>query len=477
MFALATRNFVEEVEDNGSLIPVTSLIDTIALLTVVVKRRRFWCWQKSKYLPTGFNLNDILTGDTPIKPVVVETDFIKYSGTFSDNIQGTVDANFSKYSVKLQGEDSSKLQSSFGSLKKEEIDMQKLLQDSKDKVLDMSHCLIQQTKEKQRRVFGIVKDRIVTTQPCSVIEEVQQGGQCGGSLSTCGPKMTKFLLKENASLGNDSDITMEIPTNTPIAYSLIELKIKHNGQYELCVLSDTNGGFDKVDATARMKDQPSISGAPAHSSDNSCLQQELDQLSDHFQLLSALPASTRSALLQQITKLLQDQITISALQDVLEQMCVDKGSASVDFKTTASQKQNVQAILDLLQQSSPEEPTEKSRSTSLHTALHLLISALDEMTNDCLAALEMCCSPAVLGILELLVQCASKNGELPLSAEASSVLTEAIYGKIEHLFASCNVSLRRNGDMVKAEINKQPGNLPLVLCIVIRSLASLAQGV
>lgn len=55
----------------------------------------------------------------------------------------------------------------------------------------MSHCLIQQTKEKQRRVFGIVKDRIVTTQPCSVIEEVQQGGQCGGSLSTCGPKMTK----------------------------------------------------------------------------------------------------------------------------------------------------------------------------------------------------------------------------------------------------------------------------------------------
>lgn len=171
MFALATRNFVEEVEDNGSLIPVTSLNNTIALLTVVVKRRRFWCWQKSKYLPTGFNLNDILTGDTPIKPgkpqkqhengrmchsllsqdhrnlifflkyiylpfaVVVETDFIKYSGTFSDNIQGTVDANFSKYSVKLQGEDSSKLQSSFGSLKKEEIDMQKLLQDSKDKLV------------------------------------------------------------------------------------------------------------------------------------------------------------------------------------------------------------------------------------------------------------------------------------------------------------------------------------------------------
>lgn len=56
---------------------------------------------------------------------------------------------------------------------------------------------------------------------------------------------------------------------------------------ELCVLSGTNGGFDKVDGTARMKDQPSISGAPAHSSDNSCLQQGKalfsPQISYHFQ--------------------------------------------------------------------------------------------------------------------------------------------------------------------------------------------------
>lgn len=55
----------------------------------------------------------------------------------------------------------------------------------------MSHGLVQQTKEKHRQVFGIVKERIVTTQPCSVIEEVQQGGQCGAGLSLCGPKSPK----------------------------------------------------------------------------------------------------------------------------------------------------------------------------------------------------------------------------------------------------------------------------------------------
>lgn len=68
MFATATRNFVEEVDRGGLLIPVSSLNDTVALLTVVVKRRRFWLWQKPKYRPTDFNLNDILAGDTPIKP-------------------------------------------------------------------------------------------------------------------------------------------------------------------------------------------------------------------------------------------------------------------------------------------------------------------------------------------------------------------------------------------------------------------------
>ncbi|XP_042369527.1 gasdermin-E-like, partial [Plectropomus leopardus] len=191
MFATATRNFVEEVDRGGLLIPVSSLNDTIALLTVVVKRKRFWVWQKPKYIPTDFNLNDLLTGDTPIKPGVIEIDFIKYNGTYGENIQGKVDASFVHSNASLEGKDSSRLQSLFGSLKKEEVDVQKLLRDSKDRVLDMSHCLVQQTKEKHRQVFGVVKERIVTTQPCWVIEEVQQGGQCGGGLSLCGPKSPK----------------------------------------------------------------------------------------------------------------------------------------------------------------------------------------------------------------------------------------------------------------------------------------------
>nr|XP_019948910.1 PREDICTED: non-syndromic hearing impairment protein 5 isoform X1 [Paralichthys olivaceus] len=471
MFATATRNFVEEVDHGGLLIPVSSLNDTIELLTVVVKRKRFWFWQKPKYLPTDFNLNDILTGDIFLQPVSIEIDFITFNGTYGDNVKGAMDAKFVHSNVSLHGKDSSKLQSSFGSLKKEEVNVQKLLQESKNRVLDMSHCLILQTKEKHRRVLGIVKERIVTTKPCSVIEEVQQVGECGGSLSSCGPKCSKVSLKENGSLSKDSNVTMEIPTHTTIAYALLELEIKHDGCYELCLMSDTTGGFE-VDGQAK-KQLWGVSGAAPHASENSHLQQELEQLHDHFEVLLTLPATTRSSLLQQLTQVMQDQAAISALQDVLDQMCQDKSSVLGDVTMTECQKRNIQAILDLVEQCGEAESAQTGQATSVLTALHLISSALDEMTNDCRAILGLCCSHSVLQTMELLVQCASGNGELLLGSADLSVLTEEVYENAAHLFASSNVCLKRDGDTVRTEISQESGNLPLVLCIAVRGLASL----
>lgn len=68
MFAAATRNFAEQVDVGGSLVPVCSPNDPISALTVVVGRKRLWFWQKQNYTATDFKLNDILTGDPPVKP-------------------------------------------------------------------------------------------------------------------------------------------------------------------------------------------------------------------------------------------------------------------------------------------------------------------------------------------------------------------------------------------------------------------------
>ncbi|XP_033983591.1 gasdermin Eb [Trematomus bernacchii] len=457
MFASATRNFVEEVDPGGLLIPVSSLNDTIDLLTVVVKHKRFWFWQKTKYNPTDFNLNDILTGDTSIKPDVTESDFITYNGIYGDNVQGSIEisANSAQANanLNLEGKESSKLQSSFGSLKKQEVDVKKLLCDSKTRVLDMSHSLIQQVKEKQRRVFGIVKERIVTTRLSSVIEEVQQGAQCAGGLSICGPQSLKVSLKENGSLSKDSNINMEIPVHTTIAYALIELEIKQDGRYGLCLMPDTDGGFEA--------DGPGDSYS-TH------LRQELEELSEHFQVLSDLPATTRSTLLLQITKVMSDPVAVSVLQNVLDKVCQDEKPALGDITATEAQKQNIQAILELLEQAGEESP-------QVLPALYLVTCSIDELTNDCLAFLGMCCSLSLLQSLELLIQCASGKGELPLNSAGLAALTEDNFEKTEHLFAASNVSLKRDGDTVKTEIQHQPGQLPLVLCIAVRGLFSLAR--
>ncbi|XP_056142836.1 gasdermin Eb [Lampris incognitus] len=466
MFATATENLVEEVDHDGFLIPVSSLNDSVPLLSLVVKRKRFWFWQKPKYIPTDFSINDVLTGDTPIQPAVIEADFIKYDGTFGGNIHGNVEATFVHSDLNVEGKDTSKLRSTFGSLKKEEVDVQKLLRDSKNRILDMSHSLIQQTKVDHRQVFGVVKERIVTTQPCSVIEEVQESGQLGGLLSFCAPKAPKVTLKENGSLSKDSNITMEIPPHTAVAYGLIELEVKLSGHFELCLMSNTDGSFE-VDGLAK-KELVGVSGP--RKVNNSLLKQELQKLSGHFQLLSALTASTCSSLLQSITVAMEDQDALAQMETVLGQMCLGERPQLDDVQTAAT-RQNITAVLDLLTQTPTDQPV------SALSAVHLVVSALDEMTDDCHAVLGTCCSPAVLQALELLVQCATGNEGLSLSSPGLAPLTGDVYTKAERLFRCCNVSLERDGDTLTTEIHHRPGHRPLVLCIAIRGLASLARSV
>lgn len=459
MFATATKNFVEEVDRGDSLIPVSSLNDTVAILTVVIKKKR-WFWQKPKYRPTDFKLNDILEGDTPIEPVVTEIEFIKYNGTYGDNIQANVDLSFSQHSVNVEGKDKSKLQSSFGSLKKEELDVQKLLKASKERLLDMSHCLVEQTMMNHKQVFGVVKERIVTTQPCSVIEEVQKEGQCGGMLTLCGPTVTKVSLKENTSLGKDSNVTMEIPPHTTLAYALIELEVKHDGHFKLCLMSGTNGGFVEVDCHCPMH----VSSAPAQLSENVNFKQALEQLDDSFEALAALPPQTKSSLLQQISHIVDDRPALTSLENALDHMCCKDG-AVLDEKTS---KQQIQDILDLAAQSGESQDT-------VIKALHLTLSAVEEMPNESLALLKTCCSPMLLPDLKLMGQCALGSGELPLRDMKQATLTEEVYKRVQHLFSSCKVFLKKDGDTLRTEIQQGAGNLPLILCIAVSGLTAFTQ--
>uniref|UniRef100_A0A3P9JR09 Gasdermin Eb n=1 Tax=Oryzias latipes TaxID=8090 RepID=A0A3P9JR09_ORYLA len=448
MFALATKNFVDEVDKKGLLIPVSSLNHDIHLLTVVVKHNRFWFWKKPNYVPTDFTLNDVLTGDNPIKAEVTKTDFLNYSGTFSDTTQASVNAELSNAGGRsVTGKGSSTLKSSFGDLKKEEVELQKLLLDLKDRALDMSHVLIRQTMKKHKTVLGIVKERILTTTLSSVVEEEERSGQCAGSLSFFGSLSKKVSLKDNTNLTKDSNVTIEIPISTTLAYGVSELVIHQDGRFDLCVTSDTDGGYET----------DSVVG-----SESLDLQKELDSLEDHFHLLTALPASKRSSLLQEISELMQSPLAISTLQNALDQMHVDQKPDLSESRLAESHQKNIKAVLDLLGKC--------DEAVSVLSAFHLITSALEEMPSDCLTILRTSINFKVLQTLELLVQCVSGSRKKPLS---SLELEPNIYKETKHLFESMNVSLTNNDDVLCTKVTPHSGNLPLILCISIRGLASL----
>lgn len=69
---------------------------------------------------------------------VSETEFLTYKGTYGDKISGKVGTEAGPVSATLKGQGSSKLHSCFGKLKKEEVDVKKLLRDSSDRFLSSS---------------------------------------------------------------------------------------------------------------------------------------------------------------------------------------------------------------------------------------------------------------------------------------------------------------------------------------------------
>nr|XP_046195436.1 gasdermin-E-like [Oncorhynchus gorbuscha] len=287
-------------------------------------------------------------------------------------------------------------------------------------------------------------------------------------------------------------------------------------------MSDTLGGFE-VDGPVK-KSLVGVSGARDDTPKKSCFQRELDKLRGHFQLLSVLPADTRSSLLQLLKTTLEDRETVSVLESVLDQMCTGK-TADLGEVKEVSQMQTVQAILNLLEHSdsspthsvlsdSSQKPSlsdssqtpslsdssqtpslsdssqtpslsdssqtpslsDSSQTPTLLNATHLIVSAMDGMTDEGLSVLGSCCSPPVLQALQILVQhVAAGSGEtLSLRDAGLAVLTEEdVYQRTESLFGHSEVTLKREEDTLRTEMKDQPGYLPLVMSITVKGLASL----
>ncbi|XP_041726394.1 gasdermin-E-like isoform X1 [Coregonus clupeaformis] len=478
MFSKATKAFVKDTDHDGRLIPVSSLNDTdkLNLRSLIVKTRPRCFWHEPKYQSPGFTLSDVLKprepGDSLLSPTVKECDFVDYTGKFGDkkemNADGNVQAKVAGFKHTVGGKWSTNQKLSLGSLNKEKVDMKELYNYSKDRVLDMSHPVIKQTRVNPRAVLGVLTERIMTSLPCPVTTKVQKRGNVGACVALSG----KASMKQSGSTQTDSDVSLVIPANTVMAYSLIDLYVKCNGQFELCLIHK-NGGFE-MDKSNYEFEEDGIMDLGGDFDVNSPLnlKKELEKLSGHFQLLSALPAATRSSLLQLLKTTMEDGEAVSVLESVLDRTCDGETPDLGDLEE--SERETVQAILDLVDKCVGEDEIR----SSLLTAIHLIVSAMDGMTDEGLSVLGSCCSPPILQALQILVQHVAAGGGETLSLRDAglAVLTEEeVFGRTESLFGHSKVTLKREEVTLRTEMKDQPGYLPLVMSITVKGLAFLVQ--
>ncbi|XP_075068349.1 gasdermin-E isoform X2 [Mixophyes fleayi] len=399
MFAKATRNFLRDIDAGGELISVSSLNDSdkAQLLSVVTKKRRFWCWKKPRYQFSSCAclLSDILTDGNSVNPVVIESEFAKYQETCADVIQGNMDAEIGIFHGNAGGSGHIERQFSFGTLRKQEVDMQHLMKDVQDRIINSHHPFIQQLRENKNDVLCIVKEKIVTTQKCIISEHTQTEEKCGVKAKT-----VKVTVNENGNVTKDDKTVLEIPASTTIAFAVMELFLKCDGHFEFCLLSEKQGGFEKETSekhqhtasvlydTLPLFDWDVVDDVRGASVDGkalpgnaalSVLKQDILELTKPFVVFQELAETRREEIYNLLCEILDDGNTVTQLQAVVEEICLGhRPSLTFLDELKSPRKEQAQKILYLIGYDIQNEKLLEPSNKDLLEAIHILISALDD---------------------------------------------------------------------------------------------------
>ncbi|XP_047619471.1 gasdermin-E [Phacochoerus africanus] len=493
MFAKATKNFLREVDTGGNLTAVSNLNDSdkLQLLSLVTKKRRFWCWQKPKYQFLSVTLGDVLTEDQILSPVVVESDFVKYEGRFEDHMRGALKTALGKVKLTLGGKGFVESQSSFGTLRKQEVDLQQLIRDAQGRTIDLKNPVLQQVLERKNEVLCVLTQKIVTTQKCVVSEHVQMEkcGVVGIQLKTV---QVSVVDRGNSSKG--SNVVLELPAPTTLAYGVIELYLRADGQFEFCLLQEKHGGFQQTreSSSASLELLPllefgfwdmtdALRGASVVDEPLGILKQVTWLLKRNFHPFAELPEQQQTALNDVLQEVLFDEEMLMALEQVCDSVASSRLLPPLAGRgeLKPSQQQKLMAFLQLVGcsvQGGVPGPEDVVSNRKLFSTAYLLVSALAEMPDNAAVLLGTCCKLQIIPTLCHLLYALSDEGmsdlEDPMLAPLKDAETLEI---VQHLFALADINLEMLQSSVQATASKDPAVLPLILYISLNGLCALGR--
>ncbi|XP_059205085.1 gasdermin-E-like [Centropristis striata] len=480
MFSKATANFVRHIDHEGSLIHVSRINDSRKLvpMKLVIIGHRFWLWQKPKYRMTEFTLSDVLQGDEVLRTKVSMDDFVTYKGTYGDKLYGKVNAEAGPANLTVEGQGTYKLQSCFGELKKEGLELKDLLRESSSRLVNMQHPQVQQL-ERRANVLAVVKDTIITTTSCSITQTRKEQCTFQGMLRIVGMlgKSVQVCVDDSNNIEANSDVSMEIPAGTVIAYSILELEIKKNGNFNIC-LPGTIGGIE-ADSPLSWPSHVSLDEMDSkHNGEKARDEGPLQNGSHDMDLspLAELPKSTRLALFKGLQGTLRDRMALSYMEYLLEKLRSGETLYAAELEELPeTQRELLSAILDQPVTDSHAENGQCGVPACLKAA-HMLVSAMEELPDETLSLL--CDSnPDFLEAFHTLM-CRLKKSSGPLSIQCLPVPLQdrQAFQLAEQLLSSVSVTLKRDSSRLWMETGNEAGFLPLVLSLSTHGLSWLCKG-
>lgn len=465
--------------------------DKLQLLSLVTKKRRFWCWQKPKYQFLSVTLGDVLTEDQILSPVVVESDFVKYEGRFENHTRGALKTALGKVKLTLGGKGFVESQSSFGTLRKQEVDLQQLIRDAQGRTIDLKNPVLQQVLERKNEVLCVLTQKIVTTQKCVISEHVQMEkcGVVGIQLKT-----VQVSVMDRGNISKGSNVVLEIPAPTTLAYGVIELYLRVDGQFEFCLLQEKHGGFQQTreSSCALLEPLPllelgfwdmtdALQGASVVDEPLGVLKQVTWLLKRNIHPFAELPEQQQTAL----NDVLQEVLFDEEMLVVLEQVCDSVASSRLlpplaglgELKP--SQQQQLMAFLQLAGcsvQGGVPGPEDVVSNRKLFSTAYLLVSALAEMPDNAAVLLGTCCKLQIIPTLCHLLYALSDEGMSDLEDPMLAPLKDAeTLEMVQHLFALADINLEMLQSSVQATASKDPAVLPLILYISLNGFCALGR--
>ncbi|KAM6202330.1 gasdermin-E [Rhynchocyon petersi] len=357
--------------------------------------------------------------------------------------------------------------------------------------INLEDLVLQQVMEGRKGVLCILTEKIMTSQKCVISEHELMEASCGGMLETQ-TQILQVSSTEDENLVNDSNVVLEIPAPTTIAFSVTELYVKLDGQFDICFLQGRHGGFEEKvkkkcshkkfmfcrvyppsDIVDKLEYGECFPDGPLNA-----LRQDTLHLEKDFYPFVELPGEQQTTLKNILQAALSDDELLMVMETVFDDMARDLSPPmALVEELTPPQQEHIRTLLELvgcsLQGEGPGQEDAFSNPELFSTA-HLLVSALAELPDNATALLGTCWKLQMVPMLCHLLCTLSDDGKCDLEdPNLAPLKDEETFGTVQHLLALTDISLERLQSSVNVVILKDWNVLPKILTISLNGLCAL----